>query len=83
MNSSEPSPLKAQTPLDQLTYEQAFAELESIVSRLESEEHPLEEAMKLFERGRSLARHCTGLLDKASLRVQQISTDGLVDFTNE
>ena len=54
------------------TYEQAFAELQEIVTKLESGEVPLEEAMALFERGQALAKLCTGLLDKAELRIRQL-----------
>ena len=67
-------------PVEELTYEQAFAELETIVAALESEEHPLEDALSLFERGQALAQHCAGLLDTAELRVQQLSSEELVGF---
>jgi exodeoxyribonuclease VII small subunit len=67
-------------PLEELTYEQAFAELEEIVSALESEESSLEQALALYERGQGLVRFCTGLLDKAELKVQQLSGKELIDF---
>lgn len=66
--------------VEELTYEQAFAELETIVTALESNEQPLDEALSLFERGQTLARHCADLLDKADLKVQQLAGDELVDF---
>jgi exodeoxyribonuclease VII small subunit len=69
-------------PIEQLTYEEAFAELEAIVSALESDERPLDESLALFERGQALSRHCTGMLDKADLKVQQLSGEQLVDFTS-
>ena len=61
----------------QLTYEQALAELETIVSTLESEQRSLEEALSLFERGQALTQHCTNLLDKAELKIRQLSGDKL------
>ncbi len=67
-------------PVEELSYEQAFAELEDIVSALESDEHALEQALSLFERGQSLARHCAALLDQADLKVQQLSGEELIDF---
>ena len=67
-------------PIDDLTYEQAFAELEQIVSALETGEHTLDEAIAQYERGQDLAKHCASLLDKAELKVQQISGDEIVDF---
>jgi exodeoxyribonuclease VII small subunit len=71
------------TPIKELSYEQAFAELEAIVSALEAEESSLEDALALYERGQGLAQHCAGLLDKAELKVQQLSGQDLVDFESE
>jgi exodeoxyribonuclease VII small subunit len=71
---------KKSTPVEELTYEQAYAELEGIVAALESEERTLEEAIAQYERGQALAKHCADLLDKAELKVQQLSGDELADF---
>lgn len=70
----------SQTPLDQLSYEQAFGELEAIVLAMEADERPLEEALAMFERGQALARRCAELLDQAELKVQQLTGEGLVEF---
>lgn len=67
-------------PVEELTYEEAFAELETIVNALEGERNPLEEAMSLFERGQALVRRCSELLDGAELKVRQLSGDELTDF---
>lgn len=69
------------TPIDQLTYEQAFTELEAIVTALESDQRSLEEALALFERGQALVSYCAGMLDQADLKVQQLSAGNLTDFT--
>ena len=71
------------TPVDQLSYEQAFTELEGIVEALEGSEQSLESTLALFERGQALAHHCANLLDQAELKVQQISGGELVDFNPE
>jgi exodeoxyribonuclease VII small subunit len=69
------------TPVDELNYEQALGELETIVTALESGEHPLDKALALFERGQSLYQRCTELLDQAELKVRQITEEGeLKDF---
>ena len=73
---------KTYTPVDDLTYEQAFAELENIVSALETGEHTLEDAITQYERGQVLAKHCATLLDNAELKVQQLSGSEIVDFEN-
>lgn len=61
-----------------LSFEQAFDELEQIVARLESGELTLEESVRLFERGRKLSDYCQDILDKAELRVSEITDDGEV-----
>ena len=63
-------------PLE-LTYEQAFSELESIVEAMENQQQPLDEAMKLFERGQILSQHCTSLLDNAELRIKELNNNKL------
>ncbi len=59
--------------LEKLTYEQAFEELQNIVSVLDEGQLPLEETLKSFERGQALARHCEQLLNQAQLKVQQVA----------
>ena len=73
----------APKPVEELTYEQALAELEAIVSALEGEQNPLDEAMKLFERGQALVKRCGELLEAAELKVKQLSGDDLVPFEDE
>ncbi|GAB4476828.1 MAG: exodeoxyribonuclease VII small subunit [Anaerolineae bacterium] len=58
-----------------LTFEQAFAELESIVERLESGDLTLEEMLALFERGQALAARCEQILAEAELKLEQIGVD--------
>jgi len=67
-------------PVEELNYEEAFAELETIVNVLEGEQNPLDEAMSLFERGQALVKRCGALLDRAELKVRQLSGDELVEF---
>lgn len=67
------SPKKKKSADREPGYEQAFAELQEIVTRLESGDVPLEEAMTLFERGQALTKRCTDLLDKAELRIRELA----------
>ena len=69
-----------QKPIEELTYEQAFAELEAVVAALESGEQPLETSLSLFERGQALTKHCTELVDKAELKVRQLTGESLEPF---
>jgi exodeoxyribonuclease VII small subunit len=51
-------------------FEQALAELEGLVARLERGDLPLDEALKTFERGVELTRLCQGSLKAAQQRVE-------------
>ena len=57
---------EAKTP----DFEQALAELEALVARLERGDLPLDEALQTFERGVELTRHCQGSLKAAQQRVE-------------
>jgi len=69
-----------QIQLEQLPFETAFTQLEDIVMTLETEEKTLEDTLELFERGQSIIRHCVGLLNRAELRIKQLTEGGLTDF---
>jgi len=66
------------TPPKDLSYEDAFDELEALVGQLESGDLQLEEALSVFERGQALAARCSDLLEKAQLRLTELapSEDG-------
>ncbi len=68
---------------EELTYEDAFAELESVVAALEGEQRPLNEAIALYERGQTLAKYCATLLEKAELKVRQLSGDTIIAFEGD
>ena len=55
-----------------MSFEQALAELEQIVARLESGQAPLEDSIRLYERGAALKAHCEARLEAARLRVEKI-----------
>ena len=71
---------KTEKAIEELTYEEALAELEEIVSALESEQNQLEESIKLFERGQALAARCGVLLEAAELKVKQVAGDDVIPF---
>ena len=58
--------------LGQLSFEEALAELETIVRGLEGGQQKLEDAITCYERGASLRRHCEAKLAQAEARVQAI-----------
>ena len=55
------------------TFEQAQAELEQIVERLERGQAPLDEALALWERGEELYALCRAKLDAAQGRVEELA----------
>ena len=61
---------------ENLSFEQAFAELQEIIQQLEAGDLTLDRAMALFERGMALATQCNAQLDAAELRVQQLVPTG-------
>ena len=63
----------AQVAVEEMSYEQAFAELERVVAELEDGQASLEQALALFERAQSLAKRCADLLDQAELRIRRLS----------
>ena len=65
------------TDISGLDFEQAMAELESLVGRMEQGEVPLEESLKAFERGRALVDRCKSILDDAERRIEQMGLDSL------
>jgi len=56
----------------ELTFEQAFGQLEEVVRQLESGELSLEQSLALFEKGMRLAKLCEGKLDQAEQKVRQL-----------
>jgi exodeoxyribonuclease VII small subunit len=57
-----------------VTVEEAHAELEQIVHRLETGEAPLDEALKLWERGEELYRFCKERLDAAEGKIEELAS---------
>ncbi len=58
--------------ISNLSYEAAYQELEALVARMESGDLPLEESVKLYERGQRLAAHCQALLEDAELKIKLV-----------
>jgi exodeoxyribonuclease VII small subunit len=52
------------------SFEESLAELEALVAGMESGELPLDEALRLFERGVQLTRECQSALQAARQKVQ-------------
>ena len=62
-----------------LSFEEAYERLNEMAGQLERGNLSLEESLALYEEGVLLSQHCETLLDKAELRVSQVSADDLSD----
>ena len=62
--------------IKQLSFEQAYQQLEETVQKLETGQLSLEDALELYQRGIALAQHCSFHLDQADLTVQRLTPDG-------
>ncbi len=59
--------------IETMSFEEALAELETIVRRLEEGAGKLEESIAAYERGIALRRHCEAKLHEAELRVEAVA----------
>ena len=57
-------------------FEAAIAELESIVKKLEEGDLPLEQSLRLYERGVELSRFCHSRLEEAERRIEILNERG-------
>ena len=64
-----------ETPIEELSFEDALKDLERIVARLESGDATLDESISLYERGDKLRRRCGDRLDAAQAKIEAIRLD--------
>jgi len=70
------SPREEASDVAKLSFEEALAELESIVKQLEGGQGRLEDAIAAYERGAALRKHCEDKLAAAAAKVQAIVARG-------
>ncbi len=63
------------TPVDQMTFEQAMKELEAVVGQLERGDVALDQSIALYERGAALKKRCEDELKRAEEKVAAITLD--------
>lgn len=62
-------------PIEEMSFERAYAELLEVVEKLEDADLTLEQSLELHARGRALSAYCTQKLDEATLRIRQLGSD--------
>ncbi len=58
--------------ITRLSFEDALTELETIVRQLEDGRGELDQAIKTYERGAQLKRHCEAKLQEAQIKVEKV-----------
>lgn len=66
----------SETAVDEMSFEQAMAELEQVVGQLERGDVALEASIGLYDRGAKLKAHCEKKLKEAEEKVAAITLDG-------
>ena len=64
------------TPIEEMSFEDAMRELEKVVSDLERGDVPLEQSIALYERGAQLKQRCQTKLKEAEEKVALITQEG-------
>ena len=59
----------SETPVDEMSFEEAMAELEQVVGQLERGDVALDQSIALYERGAELKAHCETKLKEAEEKV--------------
>lgn len=65
----------SENTIDNLSFEEAMNELDSVVRRLESGNIKLDEAVSTYERGMALQKHCARKLKTAKAKIDLLITD--------
>ncbi|MFC3612551.1 exodeoxyribonuclease VII small subunit [Lutimaribacter marinistellae] len=63
-------------PVEEMSFEEAMKELESVVDKLERGDVALDESITLYERGAKLKKRCEDELKRAEEKVALITQDG-------
>jgi|TARA_E500000305_G_scaffold110307_2_gene117837 exodeoxyribonuclease VII small subunit len=63
----------SETPVSEMSFESAMAELDQVVGKLEHGDVALEDSIKLYERGAALKAHCETKLKEAEEKVEKIT----------
>ncbi len=65
-----------ETPVENMTFEQAMRELEQVVAQLDQGDVELDKSIELYERGAKLKARCEAELKRAEEKVAAITLDG-------
>ena len=61
--------------INNMSFEKAMQELESIVAQIDKGELPLDKAVEAYSRGTALKQRCDHLLKEAKLKIEELKTE--------
>jgi exodeoxyribonuclease VII small subunit len=64
---------------DNLSLEEAFEKLDTLIEELEKPENSLEASFRAFEQGMQLVKYCNDAIDKVEKKVLVLGQDGELD----
>ena len=69
--------------IEKMSFEEALAELEEIVNKIDTGQESLAEAVASFEKGVALKKHCEKMLKEAKLKIEKvtITAEDKIEFT--
>ncbi len=69
--------------IEKMSFEEALAELEEIVNKIDTGQESLANAVSSFERGVALKNHCEKMLKEAKLKIEKITitAENKIEFT--
>ncbi len=69
--------------IEKMSFEEALAELEEIVNKIDTGQESLADAVASFEKGVALKKHCEKMLKEAKLKIEKITitAENKIEFT--
>ena len=69
--------------IEKMSFEEALAELEEIVNKIDTGQESLADAVSSFERGVALKNQCEKMLKEAKLKIEKITitAENKIEFT--
>ncbi len=69
--------------IEKMSFEEALAELNEIVNKIDTGQESLADAVASFERGVALKKHCEKMLKEAKLKIEKvtITAEDKIEFT--
>ena len=59
--------------IEKMSFEEALAELEEIVNKIDTGQESLADAVASFEKGVALKKHCEKMLKEAKLKIEKVT----------